>query len=135
MRLATLQDIFRKAEFLLNEPNAIKEAASNDPRMRTVKSRSGGIPLIVLQAVNSTSNLFSCQFSTYSGLGLCSDTVAVAEEQGLLFEYLTDLRTKLLEREVRRIMLRRAPNYFVHLNGCVGIFNRGHYTESEKCQL
>ena len=92
---------FRKAEFLMNEPNAIKEAASNDPRMRTVKSRNGGIPLIV-QAVNSKSNLFSCQCSTYNGLGLCADTTAVAEEQGLLFEYLADLRTKLSRKKGKK---------------------------------
>ena len=29
-------------------------------------------------------------------------------------------------------MLRRAPNYLVHLNGRVGIFNRAHYTETQK---
>ena len=96
-----MQDIFRKAEFLLNEPNAIKEAASNDPRMRTVKSRNGGIPLIV-PAVNSKSNLFSCQCCTYNGLGLCADTIAVAEEQGLLFEYLADLRTKLSRKKGKK---------------------------------
>ena len=101
VRLTTLQDIIRKAEFLMNEPNAIKEAASNDPRMRTVKSRNGGIPLIV-HAVNSKSNLFSCQCSTYNGLGLCADTIAVAEEQGLLFEYLADLRTKLSRKKGKK---------------------------------
>ena len=100
MRLATLQDIFRKAELLLNEPN--KETAFNDPRMRTVKNCSGGIPLITDCPSGSKfemCNLFSCQFSTYNGFGLSSDTVAVAEEQGLLFEYLTDLRTKLSRKK------------------------------------
>ena len=94
VRLSTLQDIFRKAEFLLNAPGAITQAASNDARMRTVKSRSGGIPLIV-QPQKKSSNLFNCQCSTFRGLGVCADTVAVAESQGLLFEYLTELRTKL----------------------------------------
>ena len=48
---------FPKGRIVTNEPNAIKEAASNDPRMGTVKSRSGGIPPIV-QAVKNPSPTF-----------------------------------------------------------------------------
>ena len=98
VRLATLQDIFLKAEFLLNQPGAITKAASDDTRMRTVKSRSGGIPLII-QPLSKNKNLFTCQCAVFKGLGLCADTAAVAEEQGLLFEYLVDLRAKLAKKK------------------------------------
>lgn len=45
---STLKDMLRNAEALLNEPDAIMPAASSDPRVRSVKSRHGKAPLIVL---------------------------------------------------------------------------------------
>jgi hypothetical protein len=97
VRLGTLQQIFHKAEFLLNEPNAIKEAASDDSRFRTVKSQSGGTPLIV-RPVNKKSNLFKCECSTFKGVGMCPDTVAVAET----LEYLSDLRAKFTRQKGKK---------------------------------
>ena len=99
VKLAMLQQIFHKAEFLLNEEGAIREAASNDPRYRTVKSKDGRVPLHV-RPVNKKTNLFSCECSTFKGIGLCADTVAVAETQGLLFQYLSDLHTSKRKEKV-----------------------------------
>ena len=60
VRLETLKEEFAKAERLLNEPGAIREAASNDERMRTVKSKDGKIPLLVsTQTKNKV--FFECQ--------------------------------------------------------------------------
>ena len=101
IRLGTLQQIFHKAEFLMNEPGAIKEAASDDSRFRTVKSQSGGTPLIV-RPVNKKSNLFTCECSTFKGVGICADTVAVAETQDLLFDYLSDLRAKFTRQKGKK---------------------------------
>jgi hypothetical protein len=101
VRLGTLQQIFHKAEFLLNEPNAIKEAASDDYRFRTVKRQSGGTPLIV-RPVNKKPNLFTCESSTFKGVGMRPDTVAVAETQDLLFEYLSDLRAKFTRQKEKK---------------------------------
>jgi hypothetical protein len=47
VRLVMLQQIFHKAKFLLNEEGAIRQAASNHSRYRTVKSKDGGVPLLV----------------------------------------------------------------------------------------
>ena len=101
VRMSTLQDIFRRAEYLLNELGAIAGAASDDERMRTVKSRSGGVPLIV-QPANKKSNLFTCQCPVFKGIGLCADTVAVADVQGLLFEYLAGLHVKFLRKKSKK---------------------------------
>jgi hypothetical protein len=91
--LANLQEIFSKAEFLLNEPGAIMKAASDKDRMRTVKSRYGTVPLIVkLQTKNK--NLSECNCKVFKGIGLCADTVAVAKDNGVLIEYVNTLRKK-----------------------------------------
>ncbi|CAB4017989.1 Hypothetical predicted protein [Paramuricea clavata] len=82
VRLGTLQQIFHKAEFLLNEPNAIKAAASDDSRNQNCQD--GGTPLIV-RPVNKKSNLFT-----------------LAETQDLLFEYLSDLRAKFTSQEGKK---------------------------------
>ena len=100
IRLSTLQDIFHKAEFLLNTPGSITQAASNDIRVRTVTRRSGDVPLIV-KPLKKGSNLFNCQCNTFKGLGICADTIAVAESQSLLFEYLTELRRKLCKNRAK----------------------------------
>ena len=102
VRLGTLQQIFHKAEYLINEPGAIKEAASDDSRYRTVKSQSGGMPLIV-RPVNKKCNLFTCECSSFKGVGMCPDTVAVAETQDLLFDkYLSDLRAKFTRQKGKK---------------------------------
>lgn len=94
---ATLRAIFQKAELLINEEGAIKEAASNDERLRTVKSKDGGDPLIV-KPLGKKSDLFQFVCCTYKALEICPDTVAVANDQGILFEYLCALRQKLTKK-------------------------------------
>ena len=94
---ATLRAIFEKAELLINEKGAIKEAASNDERLRTVKSKDGGDPLVV-KPLGKKIDLFQCVCSTYRALEICPDTVAVADDQGILFEYLYALRQKLSKK-------------------------------------
>ena len=90
----TMESVFRKAKLLINENGAIMRAASNDERMISVKSKDGGDPLIV-KPLSKKSNVFQCVCITYKALSICLDTVAVAEEQGLLFDYLLALRQKL----------------------------------------
>lgn len=94
---AILKAIFQKAELLINEEGAIKEAASNDERLRTVKSKDGGDPLIV-KPLCKKSDLFQCVCSTYRAPEICPDTVAVTNDQGVLFEYLYALRQKLSKK-------------------------------------
>lgn len=50
--------MIKNAEALLNERGAILQAASDDPRIRTVKSRLGKVPLIVKPT--KTGNQLEC---------------------------------------------------------------------------
>ena len=115
---ANLQDIFTKAEFLLNEPGAIMKAASNEDRMRTVKSRYGTVPLIV-KPQTKNKNLFECNCKVFKGMGLCADTVAVAEDNGVLIEYVNALRKKFQRKK-------RVPNLTAAIESNLNIANRGH---------
>ena len=74
----TLRDMFRNAEALLNEPGAVMPAASDDPRMRTVKSRHGKAPLI-FKPVKAGHQL-DCPCSVFKAVGICQDTIAMAED-------------------------------------------------------
>ena len=116
--LANLQDIFTKAEFLLNEPGAIMKAASNEDRVRTVKSRYGTVPLIV-KPQTKNKNLFECNCKVFKDMGLCADTVAVAEDNGVLIEYVNALRKKFQRG-------RRVPNLTAAIESSLSIANRGH---------
>lgn len=95
-----LEDAFRKAEELLNEPNSITKAATDDDRLRTVKSRHGSVPLIV-KPLPKNRDLFECTCKVYKALGMCCDTIAVADEVGVLCNYLCELRKKLGKRKKR----------------------------------
>ena len=92
-----LEDAFDKAVELLNEPNGITKAASDDDRVRTVKSRYGSVPLIV-KPFPKNRDLFQCTCKVYKALGMCCDTIAVADEVGVLCNYLCELRKKLGKR-------------------------------------
>ena len=124
IRLGTLQQIFHKAEYLINEPGAIKEAASYDSRYRTVKSQSGGMPLIV-RPVNKKCNLFMCECSTFKGVGMCPDTAAVAETQDLLFGYLSDLRAKFTRQKGKKKSL-AGVNLTAAIETSLKITEKGH---------
>jgi hypothetical protein len=93
-----LEDAFHKAEELINEPNSITKAASDDDRLRTVKSRYGSVPLIV-KPFPKNRDLFQCTCKVYKALGMCCDTIAVADEVGVLCNYLCELRKKLGKRK------------------------------------
>ena len=116
--LANLQEIFSKAEFLLNKPGAIMKAASNEDRMRTVKSRYGTVPLIV-KPQTKNKNLFECNCKVFKGIGLCADTVAVAEDNGVLIEYVNALRKKFQRSK-------HVPNLTAAIESSLSIANRGH---------
>ena len=62
-----------------------------------MKSKDGGDPLIV-KPLGKKSDLFQCVCSTYRALEICPDTVAVADDQGIPFEYLYALRQKLSKK-------------------------------------
>ena len=93
-----LEDAFHKAEELINEPNSITKAASDDDRLRTVKSRYGSVPLIV-KPFPKNRDLFQCTCKVYKALGMCCDAIAVADEVGVLCNYLCELRKKLGKRK------------------------------------
>ena len=51
-----------------------------------------------MKPLRKNSHLFQCVCSTYRALEICPDTVAVADDQGILFEYLYTLRQKLSKK-------------------------------------
>ena len=93
-----LGDAFDKAVELLNEPNGITKAASDDNRVRTVKSRYGSVRLIV-KPFPKNRDLFQCTCKVYKAVGMCCDTIAVADEVVVLCNYLCELRKKLGKRK------------------------------------
>ncbi len=97
---STLEYLYKNAEALLNEPGAIRQAASSDPRMMTVKSRHGKNPLIVKPLKNG--NQFECNCTTYKSLGVCQDTIAVANNFDCLKEYIEGLRKKLQRKRGKK---------------------------------
>ena len=101
----TLRDMFRNAEALLNEPGAIMPAASDDPRMRTVKSRHGKAPLIVKPV--KAGHQLDCPCSV---VGICQDTIAVAEDLECLQEYLEEIKRKFQRRKGPSVNLAAAYN-------------------------
>ncbi|XP_028416615.1 uncharacterized protein LOC114540691 [Dendronephthya gigantea] len=105
---STLRDMIRNAEALLNEPGAILPAASEDPRMRTVKSRLGKVPLIVKPS--KTGNQLECQCSVYTAVGICQDTIAVAEDLDWLEKYAEVIRKKFLRKQGTGVNLTTAYN-------------------------
>lgn len=116
--LTSLQDIFKRAEFLLNEPGAVMKAASNEERMRTVKSRYGEDPLIV-KPQKKNKNLFECNCKMFKGFGVCADTIAVAEDNGVLIEYVGALGKKFQRSK-------RVPNLTAAMDSDLNIAYRGH---------
>ena len=104
----TLKDMIKNAEALLNEPGAILQAASDDPRIRTVKSRLGKVPLIVKPS--KTGNQLECQCSVYQALGICQDTIAVAEDLDCLARYAKDIQKKFQRKKGAGVNLTSAYN-------------------------
>ncbi|KAK3747909.1 hypothetical protein QZH41_010212 [Actinostola sp. cb2023] len=94
---STLRNMHAHAEALLNEPGAIMQAASNDPRVRTVRSRTGPVPLVVKPL--KTGHQLECNCTTYKSLSVCQDTIAVAEDLHCLTEYIEGLRKKLQRKK------------------------------------
>ena len=80
------------------------QAACNDPRKRTVKSRQGKVPLIVKPL--KTGHKLECQCAFYNAVGICQDTIAVTEDLQCLPKYL---------EEIRKFQRKRAPG--VNLTG------------------
>lgn len=90
--------MIKNAEALLNEPGAIMPAVSEDPRMGTVKSRHGKVPLIVKPL--KTGHQLGCQCTAvYKAIGMCQDTIAVATDLQCLPEYLEEIRRKHMRKK------------------------------------
>ena len=86
-----------KALSLSNDPDAILKAASVDPRIRTLKSRLGKVPLIV--KLSKTGNKLECQCSVYKAVGTCQDTITVAEDLECLEKYAKDIQKKFQRKK------------------------------------
>ena len=91
--LPCLQGIWSKAEKLLTTKEAIVPAPGQAPEARMVLSYSGKVPHMVTP---NKSRSFCCDSScvNWKSLGICSHTVAVAEVNGKLLQFLSLCKKK-----------------------------------------
>ena len=92
--LATLRGIFSEAEELINEEGGVTSAASSDHRMRTLKSKSSTVSLI-LAPLPKNPNYYQCKCPTFSWYQICVQTIATAEDNGSLFDYFVEIKKKV----------------------------------------
>ena len=85
--LASIQGVWKKAEELLAQPNAIITAPGFDTSAKMVASRSGKRPhLVKCEKGDRVSCDNDCP--NWKSLNICSHTVAVAESNNCLHEYI-----------------------------------------------
>ena len=86
--LDSLKGIWQKAEELLQSPEGMSSAPGHPEQARMVLSRSGKRPHLVLPCKGGR---FKCDADclNFKSLGLCSHTVAVAECNSVLSDFLT----------------------------------------------
>ncbi len=86
-----LQGIWQKAEELLNSSGSITEAPGNSAQSRMVLSRSGLRPHLVVPCKGGR---FKCDSdcANFKSLGICSHSVAVAEVNKQLSEFLVSFK-------------------------------------------
>ena len=105
-----LNEIIRRAETLLNSPNSIMRAASNNPRVFTVKSEYGDKSLIVQPSPKCLDNLF-CQCKVLMSTKICHHTVAVSVHLGIWFTYLVEARKRIMGSKKKLPDLTAATEY------------------------
>jgi len=90
--LSCLQGIWDKAEQLITSANAITPAPGQEPEARMVLSYSGNMPHMVLPKKGE----FCCdsKCSNWKAVGICSHTVAVAEVNHKLPQFLSHKKRK-----------------------------------------
>ena len=88
----TFKTKISNAGALQNKPGVIMQAAFNDPRVRTVKSRHNIVPLIVTPA--ETGHQLECQCAVFEASGSFSDTIAGPENLQCLLKYLEEERER-----------------------------------------
>ena len=88
-----LQGIWEKAKKLIDNSNAITPAPGQDPEARMVLSYSGSVPHMVTPKRGGE---FCCSSScpNWKALGICSHTVAVAEVNNKLAQFLSHRKRK-----------------------------------------
>ena len=97
----TLDNMFHEAENLLNTPDGVTTAASNDDRLRTVKNSNSNYPLIVAPNKKNR-NLLECKCKTYTWYNLCAHTVAAACDINMTFDYFVEVKKKLSSKGKKR---------------------------------
>ena len=95
LRLDILREIFIKAEELANSPNGVRTAASSDERMREVRRSTCDQPLIILPNPRNR-NLLQCKCKTNVWHVICEHTLAAALILGITFDYLVEVKKKIL---------------------------------------
>ena len=91
----TLQTVFRDAQTLLDDHNSILNAPSKDPLVKAVLNEGSNEPLIV-KPKKTNRNLFTCSCRAFASLSLiCHHSLAVAQVNGRLLEYVTEVKKSL----------------------------------------
>ena len=89
-----------KCRSFTKRTRTIMQATSSDPRMMTVKSSHGKVPLLVKPLKNE--NQFECNCATCKSLGVCQDTIVVANNLDCLKKYAQGLRKKLRRKRGKK---------------------------------
>ena len=91
--LPSMEGIWRKARDLIGDPSGMSPAPGQSPQARMVLSFSGKTPHMVTPTQGGG---FNCDSNcpNWKSLNLCSHTVAVAELNGKLAEFITFVRKK-----------------------------------------
>ena len=114
--LASIQGIWKKAEELLAQSNALVTAPGFDANVKMVASRSGKRPHLVKCGKGGR---VSCdnECPNWKSLNICSHTVAVAESNNCLREYIDFYRKSKHLPSITRLVLTGLPT---------GIGNKGN---------
>lgn len=116
--LASIQGIWKKAEELLAQPNAVVTAPGFDANVKMVASKSGKRPHLVKSGKGGR---VSCDNDcpNWRSLNICSHTVAVAETNNCLPEYIDLYRKSKHLPSITQLVLTGLPTGPGRKGNCV----------------
>ena len=93
---ATVEGIWRKANLLISDADAIVSAPGFGKKDKMVKSTTGTIPHLIISCTKSSGVQYNCddRCPHYKSIGICSHIVAVAEKNSELEDFLEWFRKK-----------------------------------------
>ena len=107
--LTCIEGIWRKATELINNPNAMACAPGQSPESRMVLSYSGKNPHLITVTKGGAFNCDS-QCPNWKSLGLCAHTIAVAEVNNKLSQFMSSLHKKKRSPNISSLITSQMPS-------------------------